>query len=475
MSPGVPPAVKVQAGLLLHDPNQSILSNFSMAILKLLASTIIPLTVGLFFATPCCNNQPESSSAAPNYIQRGYQVQEHYQVYGKRLEVYYESLSAVLQAKVPALLSLLKAPQPPQHGYQILPRIIATQVSTPAQTRPRAAWYSWTWTEELIENQLKKLVGSEVELHNATTLSPTARTNLYEKLARGFNELRAGQQNIDAHIQYNHLWQAAIAADRSGYDRQTVLYDLTLWRWAIVDVLNAFEKVPAGIQKIYLPQYLAELMSGLREREKLLGRRISDSIDHFNLPPFVRVSREGHLWVIQVPFYTDIDNHNFVESIKENIENIWRLRDGDEEFRVELAITYIPSDQLYSGHRPPAIGDQIDLPQHLARFRRDGAVLTTGALTTHFYRGAIVLGSQEIAPSVLAHEFGHVLGFSDTYIRGYKDLGKNGFQVMEVIADPEDIMGAPESGAVLRHHFDRILEQYLKRNVRDVRSLDRKA
>jgi hypothetical protein len=72
------------------------------------------------------------------------------------------------------------------------------------------------------------------------------------------------------------------------------------------------------------------------------------------------------------------------------------------------------------------------LPQHLARFPRDGAVLTTGALTTHFYRGPIVLGSQEIAPSVLAHEFGHVLGFSDTYIRGYKDLGKNGFQVMEV-------------------------------------------
>jgi hypothetical protein len=66
-------AVKVQAGLLLH-------------------------------------NQPESSSAAPNYIQRGYQVQEHYQIYGKRLEVYYKSLSAVLQAKAPALLSLLKAP-----------------------------------------------------------------------------------------------------------------------------------------------------------------------------------------------------------------------------------------------------------------------------------------------------------------------------------------------------------------------------
>jgi hypothetical protein len=95
--------------------------------------------------------------------------------------------------------------------------------------------------------------------------------------------------------------------------------------------------------------------------------------------------------------------------------------------------------------------------------------LTTGALTSHFYRDAIVLGPEDITPSVLAHEFGHVLGFNDAYIRGYKDLGKNGFQVMEIVADPEDIMGAPDTGAVLRRHFDRILEQYLKSNSGDNR------
>jgi hypothetical protein len=451
-----------------------------MAILKLLAATIISFAASLFLVTPCCDNQPESSSAAPDYIRRGYQVQEHYQIYGKRLEVYYESLSAALQAKVPALLSSLKAPEPPRHGYQILPRIIATSVSTRQHTRARAAWYSWPWTEKLIENELKKLVSSEAELRDATTLSLTARTSLYEKLARGFNELREGQQNIDAHIQYNRLWQAAIAADRPEYDRQNVLYDLALRRWAIVDVLNAvndaeFREVPAGIKQIYLPRYLIEPKSGRTEGEKVFASGVSDSIDGFNLPPFVRVSRQGNLWVIRVPFYTDIDDQNFVEAVKEKIENIWRLRDGDEEFRVELAIACITSDQLYSGHRPPALGDQIDLPEHLARFPRDAAVLTTGALTTHFYRGAIVLGSEDIAPSILAHEFGHVLGFSDKYIRGYRDLGRNGFQVMEVVANPDDIMGAPESGAVLRHHFDRILEQYLKRNVRDARSLGRKA
>lgn len=445
-----------------------------MAILRLLSVTIIYLTASLFVATPCCNNQPQASSATPDYIQRGHLVQEHYQIYGKRLEVYYETLSAALQVKVPALFSSLKAPEPRRHGYQILPRIIATGASTHVPTRPRVAWYSWPWTEELIKNELKKLVSAEAELRNSTTLSLTARTSLYEKLARGFNELRAAQQNIDAHIQYNRMWQAAIAADRSAYDRQTVLYDLALRRWAVIDELNAFNntgfsKLPAGIKQIYLPRYKTEPESALREREKLSARGVSESIDTFNLPSFVRVSREGNLWVIRVSFYTDIDDHHFVDAVKEKIENIWRLRGADTEFRVELAIAYIPSSELYSGRRPPSRGDQIDLATHLGRFRQDGAVLTTGALTTHFYRGAIVLGSEDITPSTLAHEFGHVLGFSDAYIRGYKDLGKNGFQVMEVVADPEDIMGAPDGGAVLRHHFDRILEQYLKRNVRDAR------
>ena len=448
-----------------------------MPILKPLVVAMILLMASALLVTPCCTHLPESLSAAPTYIQRSYRVQEHYQLYGKRLEVYYELLSAALKAKVPPLLSLLEAPQPPPHGYQILPRIIAAPVSTDEQPRSRPAWYSWPWTDKLIENELTKIVRSEAELHNAATLSSTARTSLYEKLARGFAELRERQQNIDAHIQYNRLWQAAIAADRPGYDRQTVLYNLALQRWAIVDALNAvknaeLKKVPAGIKHIYLPARLAELTSGLKEREKAL-RDVSDSIDTLNPPPFVRVYHQGRLWIVRVPVYTDIDNYNFVESVKETIENIWRLRDGDDEFRVELAIFYIPSAELYSERRPPKKNDQIGLPQHLALFPRGGAILTTGASTTHFYDGAIVLGSQDIAPAVLAHEFGHVLGFRDTYIRGYKDLGNNGFQVMEVVVEPDDIMGAPGTGTVLRRHFDRILQHYAKRNLRDA-SLFRK-
>jgi hypothetical protein len=54
---------------------------------------------------------------------------------------------------------------------------------------------------------------------------------------------------------------------------------------------------------------------------------------------------------------------------------------------------------------------------------------------------------------VLAHEFGHILGFRDSYVRGYTNLGEHGFQVIEMAADTNDIMAATAHGAVRREHF----------------------
>ena len=56
-----------------------------------------------------------------------------------------------------------------------------------------------------------------------------------------------------------------------------------------------------------------------------------------------------------------------------------------------------------------------------------------------------------------AHEFGHILGFIDGYFRGYRDLGEYGYEVVEIIADPADIMSASTTGKVLSRHLDRLL------------------
>ena len=39
----------------------------------------------------------------------------------------------------------------------------------------------------------------------------------------------------------------------------------------------------------------------------------------------------------------------------------------------------------------------------------------------------------------------------------YRGLGADGYEVTESIADPNDIMGAPGFGPVLRAHFDALL------------------
>jgi hypothetical protein len=78
-------------------------------------------------------------------------------------------------------------------------------------------------------------------------------------------------------------------------------------------------------------------------------------------------------------------------------------------------------------------------------------------------RNAIVLGSQPITARVLAHEFGHVLGFRDRYVRGYEDLGKDGFQVLEIVVDEKDIMAGTSHGAVQRNHFLQLLKQAARR------------
>jgi hypothetical protein len=129
---------------------------------------------------------------------------------------------------------------------------------------------------------------------------------------------------------------------------------------------------------------------------------------------------------------------------------------------VRLDIEVLTPERLYCTGKPdcapPAKGRKIDLEGHAARFPQNGAVLTTGASSLKILAGrALVLGPHDIRPSVFAHEFGHLLGFPDAYFRGYRDLGADGFQVLELVSDHADIMAAAGTGAVLPRHFEALI------------------
>src|SRR5262249_17506867 len=152
----------------------------------------------------------------------------------------------------------------------------------------------------------------------------------------------------------------------------------------------------------------------------------------------------AHRWIVRVPVFTDVGDVAFVRGVQDAVERVWQVRDGANEFTVKLAVTRVPPGRLYGKQPVPRTGAAVDVHEHLARFPKGGAVLTTGGAITHVTEGwCIVLGPQDVARHVLAHEFGHVLGFRDVYFRGSRDLGADGWEVTEVIADPNDIMGAP--------------------------------
>ena len=57
----------------------------------------------------------------------------------------------------------------------------------------------------------------------------------------------------------------------------------------------------------------------------------------------------------------------------------------------------------------------------------------------------------------MAHEFGHILGFTDRYVRGARDMGRAGYNILEIVPDGRDLMAATNSGYVQSAHFESLI------------------
>jgi hypothetical protein len=422
-------------------------------------------SITLLFALPVAVASARNALAAEAYLNRGDAVEARYRAYTERLDRLYVALSERIKEIDTALAAKLDEARTQRvaHGYQVLPKLVPDIGVPQGRQRARSVSYSWPHTEHLIEREMEYVRRVEIEIDRLRALASPARDE-WEKLAIDYRRLLDRQRTVHAHVQYNRLWQGAIANDRAGYDRLTALHDAVLERQAIRDALDATDdaELAEALQKTppIDPAWTRfEVMDVLAEREKTLAENIREATGANSPPPFLRVERpDARTRRIHVPVYTDIEDAEFLRTVKTGVENIWRLSEGEDEFGIEVDITMIPASRLYGESAPPKKGEPIDLAGHVALFPRDGAILTTGALATYYFGRAIVLGPHDLELRVLAHEFGHVLGFKDVYFRGYKDLGEDGFEVMEVVADLDDIMGAPGVGPVLRRHFERVIE-----------------
>lgn len=395
----------------------------ALSLVILLTST----AAALFAQTP---------SADPAYVVRGRRVEVQQRALKERLDRFHARAAQQLKLDAPDLLPSLEPPPPIIFGYQILPRVIADSPPGPP-TKPHVVSFSWPWSEALISREMAELKRLEAEFAMASETPAENRNGTYEALLVEYRKVVAGRRVIDADVDYNWLWQRQIANSRGLFDRLTA-------------------RLNAEVE---------------REDHSAASGGADDARGNDLTPPeFARVDAVvGRLRVVTVPVFTDITDSAEVEAFQKAIENYWHVFDGADEYRVRLSITAIAPEQLYcaagtdgkaavAGCAAPAKGEHINLAAHVARFPAGGAVLTTGAESLQVVAGrAIVLGPHDVAPRTLAHEFGHVLGFPDAYLRGYKDLGADGFQVLELVPNFEDIMASPGAGSVQVRHFKALI------------------
>lgn len=429
--------------------NAEFLSHQLAVLLFLLFPLVAQTQTGHAEEGRSANRNTELSSEPPPlpHLQRGLAITAQYQTYADRMATVYEKLRDRLTREAPDLLTKLPKgpPKPIPNGYQIIPKLTPFKPLSKPYLRVTSIRYSWPRTERMINGDRVKLGKLEHQLNAIAIQLSSTHHSQYDQVVQQYAKLEKNQRLIDRHIKHNNFWQNGIHQDKARYDRQTTLHDAVVER--------------QGIRESLKVSSIADQTKTLKARERAINLYITTHRDTEPPASFISLLHPNpNLWILQVPLFTDIQDSGFLQGCKAAIEKRWHVIDGDDEFRVEVLLTTMNPLDLYAPDPPPAPGTHIDLRAHVARFPAEGGVLTTGAKSTHAMpRHSIALGPQDLSTNTIAHEFGHILGFADRYFRGYRDLGPDGYEILEVVPDYEDIMAAPGYGRVLRSHFDTIL------------------
>jgi len=358
----------------------------------------------------------------PAYAREGDRIEQEFLAQRDRLTAFYVTLRSLL-GQQPASVTAALPPLQPQDapaaagarfGYGVLPKIVdPVRTATPQVS---VFSYSWPITEGYIAGERVKLDRAEESLKQAAAAPDETKAKTISNLISEYRSLLTNHGTIDQYIQYNQFWQRSISQDRARFDQLTKVYEL------------------------------------MKSDEPDITQAIREVLGRPEVPAFIKIdqSQAGRV-IVRVPLYTDIEDKEFLASAKQAIEELWHANDGD--------ISYVLEVELRQVAPLAERGEHVDVRSIASRFPDDGAVLTTGAQTTHSLVGRyIALAPGDLSTRTLAHEFGHVLGFHDGYIRGYRDLGEHGFEIMELTSVFDDIMSAPREGHVQAAHFKLLID-----------------
>ncbi len=352
----------------------------------------------------------------------------------EHLKAAHATLLARAEKEDSALVARL-SPEPPlprPQGYGMLP--VLKEGPTPRSGAPRKQVYS-----------LEALGGRfTTNLEDAAALARRALEDAdspLEALVSEFEALRGKLRNLEDHIAYHASWQKAVVADSAYFaDRNEILTRIEAWQ-----ALVRQGEDPA--------------------RAAVMRREILERVSPFRATPglAVRAAEDG-TQVLAVRLVTDIEDADFLEAFRRAVSEtfcgspIAQVR----RFRLDLSFEVLSAQTLYPEGAPDR-GARLDEDDHLARFPGGSLVLTTGAHRTQARVGrAVLLGSETRSHSSLAHEFGHLLGFSDAYLRAYEGDPRDpyGCVLVEWSGLSEDLMGSPDSGCVTEEMVDALLKAY---------------
>jgi hypothetical protein len=201
-----------------------------------------------------------------------------------------------------------------------------------------------------------------------------------------------------------------------------------------------------------------------RARADLASKKLKEALFGFQPVPGLRIERGpdgGSL--LRAPIATDVGDDRFLATFAEAVDTVWNQSQAQRQSGLRIEIEWVrrTPEGLYP-EGAPARGAAIDTTLHRKRFGPGTLVLTTGAVSTYAEDSAIFLDTDPVTPHLLAHEFAHLLGFADGYLRAFEGSPDDpwGVVIHEITVSPDSLLSAPGHGRVTPEMVRRVLAAY---------------
>lgn len=371
-------------------------------------------------------NQP------PAWEQKHLQLQQQRDDVFKQLENIHTSLVPRVKDEAPTLLTMLSldTPEARETGYGLLPLLKENEPSLTVE--PTQTFYSLKWLEDRLYAESQNANELYGQLSDSTGL---------EDLVIRFEEALKRLRNLEDNLTYHAKWQKAVVKYPAYYRNRNELVAMAR-ELELLIVNNAS------------PLQVAEL------RKQLLIEAAP-----FRSTPNLHIRMgEGGEMILPVTVCTDIDDSDFLQAFKDGVQEAFSHSAAAKakQFSVALSWQQISAEILYPDG-VPVRGAHIDMDKHYALFTGCALVLTSGASSLNAGVGSrIFLGTDPVSPRTLAHEFGHLIGFEDAYLRGYDGDPSDpyGVVIVEWTGLSSDLMGDSERGQVSDEMINTLINAY---------------